>query len=216
MLDQIKNEKKKLREEGLIKEFQKIRLLRIDTEEDELVEVDNPTDLPLLFRHNKYAVFQLDTKRCIKIFTKEGYAEKEYTNLRLGADKGISPEVYGWGEKFLVTENIGDTNARKHVELHGITRELTEKLIQLLRMINEEGFMTNHALEDIIILPDGTLKVMKLKKNLISKPSFPKKIIKGLGEKAPMFLQLVFEVDKSLFEEWRLQPEFTKYDQGLE
>ncbi|MEH7223929.1 hypothetical protein V7112_08915 [Bacillus sp. JJ1566] len=215
MLDQNKNEKKKLREESLIKEFQKIRVIRNDIEE-ELVEVVNPTDLSILYRQTKYAVFQLDTNRCIKIFAKEGYAEKEYTNLRLGSDKGISPKVYGWGENFVVIENIGDMNARKFVELHGITRELTEKLIQLLRVINEAGFMTNHALEDILVLPDGTLKVIKLKKNLICKSSFPKKIMKGLEENAPIFLELVFKLDQSLYEEWRLQPEFTKYDQGLE
>lgn len=216
MIRYLNNEWMKLKEAKLIKEIQKIRTIRIDTEEDELVEVDNPTDLPLLYKHEKYAVFRLDENRCIKIFPKENYAEREYTNLRLGAEKGISLDAYDWGPNYVVTDSLEASNLLEHLESNSMTRELVKKIIQFLDGLVEAGFMTNQAPEDILLFPDGSLKTVNLKKNLNTKPAFPKKLLKGLGNNQKRFLQYVMDIDKTRYEEWSRLPEFQEFDRSKE
>ncbi|MFK9094774.1 hypothetical protein [Bacillus salipaludis] len=216
MIRSIINEWMKLKEAGLVKEIQKIQTVRLDEEEDELVEVDNPTDLSLLSKHEKYAVFRLDENRCILIFAKEGYAEREYENRWLGAKKGISFGAYDWGKNYVVTDYLEATTLQEYLESHIMTRELAEKIIKLLDDLDESGFMTNQAPQDILIFSNESLKVENLKKNLTGKPPFPKKMLKGLGVHAKTFLNFVLEVDKARYEEWGRLPEFQEFVENKE
>jgi hypothetical protein len=212
MIRQMINEWTKLKEAGLIREIQKIRTVRLDTEEEEWVEVDNPTDLPLLYRHDKYAVFRLDANRCIRIYPKKGEAEREYANLRLGAERGISLDAYDWGPNYVVVEHLEVPSVLEHLNAYVMTRELAERLIQLFNDLDQAGFMTNHAPEEILIGLDGRLRTLNLKKNLISKPPFPKKMLKGLGSHAKTFLRYARDINKAMYEEWSRLPDFSEYD----
>jgi len=216
MIRYIINKWMKLKEAELVNQIQKIQTIRLDQEEDELVEVDNPTDLPLLSKYEKYAVFRLDENRCIMIFAKEGYAEREYENRRLGAEKGISYDVYEWGKNYVVTDYLEATSLLEYLKSHTMTRDLVEKMIQLLDDLDGAGFMTNQAPEDILILSDGKLKVGNLKKNYTGKRPFPKKLLKGLGDNTKTFLQYMLEMDKARYEEWSRLPEFLESVQSKE
>ena len=216
MFRNIINKWMKYKEPALVKEIQSIRTKRLDTEEEERVEVHNPTDLPLLSKHEKYAVFGLDKNHIVKIYTKKGYAEREFNNLRLGAEKGISFNAYDWGPNFVVTDYSEAPSLLEHLKSHLMTRELAEKITRLLDNLDESGFITNQAPEDILILSDGSLKTVNLKKNLAAKSPFPKKLLKGLGDHTMTFLQFIFEIDKARYEEWSRQPEFQEFVQNRE
>ncbi|WP_090820457.1 hypothetical protein [Paenibacillus sp. yr247] len=211
MIRHLINEWIKIKEANLIKEINKITAIRPGTDEDGLVEVDNPTDLTLLYCHEKYAVFRLDANRSIKIYAKKGEAEQEYRIMQLGAERGISPNVYDWGPNFLVTELIKAPTIAQYLEANTLTKELTERLIQLLDDLEEAGVSSNQALEDIFLLPDGSLRAINIKTNLDKNPLFPKKMIKGMGNQFGTFLQYVKEIDGALFRIWSSQPDFITY-----
>lgn len=211
MIRHFINEWTKITEANLIKEINKITAIRPGADEEELVEVDNPTDLPLLYRHEKYAFFRLDANRGIKIYAKTGEAEQEYRILQLVAERGISPDVYDWGPNFLVTELIEAPTISQYLKVNTLTKELTESLIQLLDDLEEAGVSSNQALEDIFLLPDGSLRAINIKSNLDKNPLFPKKMIKGMGNHVSTFLQYVKEIDGALFRIWSSQPDFIRY-----
>ncbi|MBP1155873.1 MULTISPECIES: hypothetical protein [unclassified Paenibacillus] len=211
MINYFKNEWRKIKEAQLIEEINKIKVNRPETGEEELVEVDNPTDLPLLTRHKKYAIFGLDEKRCIKIFPKVGKAEQEYHNQRLGAKQGISPQVYDWGPNYIVMESINSPTVAQYLDSYPLTKELTEKLIRLFKNLKEAGFSINQAPENILIMPSGSLMAIGIKSDAPLAAPFPKKMIKGMGKQVSLFLEYVKEIDEALYISWSSHPDFNGY-----
>lgn len=211
MINYLKNEWRKAKEAQLIQEISKIKVFRPETGEEEMVEVDNPTDLPLLSRHKKYAIFGLDEKRCVKIFPKVGKAEQEYHNQRLGAKKGISPQVYDWGPNYIVMESINAPTVAQYLGSYPLTKELTKELILLIKNLEIAGLSVNQSPENILIMPGGGLRVTGIKSDSALPSPFPKKIIKGMGKQVDLFLEYVKEIDEALYTSWISHPEFNGY-----
>lgn len=205
----VMNELRKLREAGLVKQIKRIKTVRIDP--DESLIVHNPTDLQMIVKESKSAVFKLDEARSIRIYRKEGKAEKEFQLLQIGAIHGITPQVYEYGPNYVVMELMQVPNAAQHMETHGITRQFADQLLRLHAVSEQLGFTGGHAPEHIYVSPDGTLKAVNLSDDSVPYDQPPVNLFKGLGERLSVFLEHLEQLDPELHSKWANHPATKKY-----
>ncbi|NHN28994.1 hypothetical protein [Paenibacillus agricola] len=189
----------------LVKKIKRVIVRRIDPVDE--VEVDNPTDLPLIAKERKCAVFQLDETRCVKIFRKAGKAEKEFFLLQRGAAHAITPNAYEYGPLFVVMDLMPYPTAEQYIQTNGLTKELASGLLHLLNASRTIGFTGGHAPRDIYVMPDGTLRAVNISDKRLPLGYPPKKLLKGLGMLANDFLQHVKELDPVIYAQWTSHPE---------
>ncbi|MBP1966953.1 hypothetical protein [Paenibacillus aceris] len=207
------NELNKLREAGLIKKINQMKVVRIDPSEKMMV--DNPTDLPLIAKEKKRAVFQIDRTSSLAIYTKPGKAEKEYSLLKLGAPHGITPDPYEYGPKYLVMPLMLAPKASVYLQRNDLTKEFAASLLQLHIVSGRIGFRGGHSPEDIYVMQDGTLKAVNIRDtgSLADHPA--KYLLGGLGVRVKEFLTYMKELDPILYEQWTTHPKFMSHTKNL-
>jgi hypothetical protein len=200
-----KNNKSK--ETELIEEIGKIKVTK---PEFRGVLIDNPTDLPVISCEKKRAVIGIDQTRCAVYFDEEEKAQKEFEALQMGEKHGITPKVYGTRGTYVVMELINAPTLAQYLEKNALTKELTQKLLQLLNTFEEVGYTRiDQDPAYIYLMPDGSLKVVNVYRHTKLPPrEFPKRMIKRMGKQATLFLQYVKELNPSMYTKWVNHPEF--------
>ncbi|WP_163100530.1 hypothetical protein [Peribacillus alkalitolerans] len=192
----------------IISEISKIKVTKRESKD---VMVDNPTDLPLISLDKKGATFKIDDHRCVRYYKEIGEAEEEVLAYQLGDKLGLTPKIYGWSPAYVVMEHIQAPTVAEHLTKHPITKELTNKLLQLLEDFKAVGYKRiDHSLEYIYMLPDGSFKITNLRHKFTLGNVLPKRLIKGMGTQVDAFLAFVKEINPTLFQQWEAHPEFSE------
>jgi hypothetical protein len=194
-------------ENELIIEINKIKVTK---PESEGVIINNPTDLPIISYEKNRAVIGIDQTHYAVYFTEEEKAEKEFQALQMGAALGITPNVYGRRGTYVIMEPINATTLTDYLEKNTITKELTQKLLQLLTNFKTIGFTRmDHKPEYIYLMSDGSLKVVNIYRHTkLPSKLLPKRIMKGMGKQITPFLQYVKKINPSMYNKWVTHPDF--------
>ncbi|RFU64582.1 hypothetical protein [Bacillus sp. V59.32b] len=83
-------------------DFRKINV----TKGEHGVEVENPTNYPLIGKGVQGAVFKLSRRRCVKIFSGMNAAKKEADAMRQGQDSYLMPRIFEVGDNYIVMEYV--------------------------------------------------------------------------------------------------------------
>lgn len=195
------NDKHTSDETELINEIKKITVTPSNSKDD---MVHNPTDLPIVNVGKKSAEIRIDATRSATFLKNEASAEEEHQALLMGASLGFTPKVYGIRGTYVVTEFLEAPTLTDHLEHHSLTRELTQKIIQLLEDFQKAGYTRiDHDPASIYVMPDGSLKVANVRSRIKLPPkNFPKKLIRGMGKQVTDFLNLVQELNPAMYQEW--------------
>jgi RIO-like serine/threonine protein kinase len=191
----------------LIKEINKIKVTKPGSEG---VIIANPTDLPILSYEKSRAVIGIDQTYCAVYFTGEEKAEKEFQAIQMGTALGITPNVYGRRGTYVIMEPIKATTLADYLEKNTITKELTQKLLQLLTNFKKIGYTRmDHKPEYIYLMSDGSLKVVNIYRHTkLPSKLLPKRIMRGMGKQITLFLQYVKKINPSMYNKWATHPEF--------
>lgn len=181
------------------------RLKQVDGEETKY-----PTKIRFVGKGSQGAVYQIDAKRCVKIYVDRKYLKRELRHLQLGNTIGICPKVFLWGEDYIVMEYFSSPSLLEYLKKNPLTKELAAKIIELLDSFELIGFnRLDHALRHIYMIPDGKLKIIDVVNSIKSVPiPLPEQIMKGLGANAHVFLQFVQEISPKWYLRWTSHPDF--------
>lgn len=201
------NHKKNADNASVIKEINKIKVTK---PEETGFLIHNPTDLPIISNEDKRVVIGIDGSRCAAYFDKEEKAEKEFQALQMGAARGFTPNVFVRRGTYVVMETIQAPTLEDYLKINPVTKELTQKLLQLFNDFKSVGFTRlDQATAHIYLMPDGGFKVVNLHRHT-KQPAklFPQRLIKSMGNQAERFLQQVKEMEPTLYESWTKDPKF--------
>lgn len=193
-------------EQGLIDKLDQIQI----SKQSGSVDVENPTGFRLLGKGHQGAVFQIDEKRCVKIYCVKQDLDRELQGLKLGGKVGICPIVYFSGNNFIVMEYLTYPSLLDHLDMHPIDRELTARIVGLLDLFEQAGYNRfDHSARHIYLVPDGTMRIIDVVHMIKTQPvNLAKKLIGEMGSNAVNFLQFVQEISPKWYNRWANDPGF--------
>ncbi|SDN60352.1 hypothetical protein SAMN04487897_103308 [Paenibacillus sp. yr247] len=174
------------------------------------IKIDNPTTFRLLGAGKQGVVFQIDDERCVKIYFENESPIKELNALQLGGKAGICPKVFFWGTNYIVMEYLKVPSLLDYLQNYPLTKDLCRRIIHLLDTFEQLGFNRfDHATRHIYVLPGEGMKAIDVVHVIKKEPVWlPKKLIKGMGEEAELFLDFVKELSPKWYERWTNHPNF--------
>jgi RIO-like serine/threonine protein kinase len=151
------------------------------------------------------SVYILDSKRCIKIFKKMEFYEKELETLKMVQRDAHFPKLFDWGDKFIVREYIDGIELDKYLRKNPLTTNISLKIIDLYDGIVKAGFSRHDTmLFHIFITQDSTLRMIDTARVMKEAYSCPKLLLKGLKDLGCRedFLNHVKLLRPELYETW--------------
>lgn len=193
-------------EKEILEKVEQIRVWKPDYN----IKIDNPTTFRLLGLGKQGMVFQIDEKRCVKIYFESESPIKELHALQLGGKAGICPKVYFWGTNYIVMEYLKVPSLLEYLNNHSVTKDLCRRIIHLLDTFEQLGFNRfDHATRHIYVLPDDKMKVIDVVHVIKKEPVWlPEKLAKGMGEDAELFVDFVKELSPKWYDRWTNDPNF--------
>lgn len=151
-------------------------------------------------------VYEIDQQRCVKIYKKQKYFHRELKALQKGQNSPFFPELYKWGDDYIIRELIHGITLKKYLERQQITKNITYQIILLIHTLNDLGFKRlDVRLRHLFLTSNEKLKLIDPTNMLNHKRKFPRKMLAGLdqaGEKE-RFLQFVEILDPKLYRQWK-------------
>jgi RIO-like serine/threonine protein kinase len=150
-------------------------------------------------------VYKLDSKRCIKIFKKMEFYEKELETLQMVQNDEHFPKLFEWGDKFIVREYINGIELDKYLKSNPITPIISLKIIDLYEAIVKAGFSRHDTmLFHVFITQDGAFRMIDTARVMRERYTYPKLIFKGLKDLGckSEFLGHVKLLKPELYEKW--------------
>ena len=195
-------------EQNLLEEIRKIHLSKNGID----ILITNPTPFPLVGKGEQGVVFQIDDKRCVKVYFDQKEREKEFFSLKLGEDAGISPRVYVVGKYFIVMEYLQAPTLDEYVKRHGLSQELAWCLIKMLDTFENLGFNRfDQSARHIFVFSEEEIKVIDMVYAIQKKTiSLPKRLLKDLGVYAQDFIEFAQEISPKWHERWVNHPDFIR------
>lgn len=150
-------------------------------------------------------VYKIDSNRCIKVFKKMEFYEKELETLRMVQNDEHFPRLYEWGDRFIVREYIEGVELDRYLKKNPLTPLISMKIIDLYDSIAKAGFSRmDTMLFHIFITQEETFKMIDTARVMKDSYECPKLIIKGLKELGlrDEFLSHVKLLRPDLYEKW--------------
>ena len=174
------------------------------------ITIDNPTSLKMIGRGQQGVVFQIDDKRCVKVYYNPISLQRELRAMQAGEKEGITPKVYFWGDNYLVMEYLTAPSLYDYLQKKPLTKDLSKKVIKLLETFAKVGYNRfDHSGRHIYLMFDGKMKVIDVVH--IIKPSpvlFSRKLISDMGQHAETFIKHVKEISPKWYNRWVKHPDF--------
>jgi RIO-like serine/threonine protein kinase len=167
----------------------------------------NPTTYPLIGKGLQGAVFKLSDDRCVKIYSKEKFCQREKKVLeQIGGKTGIVPEIFEAGENYIILEYLDGPSLQEYLQKSGeMSEALAIEMIDLIKELRRLKFLRiDFALRHTIYDKNGKLKIIDHVNSFRVQRSFPKRLfkdLKQLGVLAP-FLEHVKNLEPDLYEQW--------------
>jgi predicted Ser/Thr protein kinase len=137
--------------------------------------------LELLGSGTQGKVYKIDDERCIKVFKSKKQCREELTTLVMAHGDGHFPELYHYGENYIVREYINGTELDNYLLSNKLTQELIAKLIELYEAMVNVGYRRlDAAIFHIFITEAGQLKLIDTAKAMKKKTQIPHLLISGI------------------------------------
>lgn len=165
----------------------------------------NLLDCKLLGEGHNGVVYLLPEGKAIKICYEAKSCRKEYDILKRINNNKYFPRTYGMTGNYMIRDFVDGITLKKYIKKHGLDRELSIKLMDLLEEFKRLGFRKlDIRCKDIMVQPDGSLMVIDPKKFYSKKRDFPRHLSKGLYKLGVLdiFMDMVEEEKPKLFRQW--------------
>ncbi|MDQ0218887.1 kinase [Peribacillus cavernae] len=178
------------------------------------VEVNNPTDYPLIGKGIQGAVFKLSRRRCVKIYWSPNGARKEAQVMKDGQDSPLMPTLYEVGDNYIVMEYIEGQTLEDIMLEGGITESLTANILAMLDEMKRLNFSRVDAVaRHVFITKRGGIKLIDHTNSYIKDSPYPKRLLnrfKRLNQ-LDTFLDHVERIEPKVYDEWKVNlPDFFK------
>lgn len=195
-------------DDELLNKVNQIRVWKPDIN----ITIDNPVGLRLIGQGKQGAVFQLDEKRCVKIYYQKKNCKRELHALKLGNKAGICPYIHFWGSHYIVMEYLTSPSLFDYLKVNGMSMKLAEKIVMLLDTFAEVGFNRfDHSARHIFVMPGEDLKIIDVVHVIKSTPStFPLKLLSDMGDSAADFLTYVSKISPDWYDIWVNHDDFER------
>lgn len=150
-------------------------------------------------------VYLLPNQRIIKIFKDKKICGKEYSIFMKTRRSKYFPKVYEHGDYYIVRDLADGERLDKYIKKHGITKEITHNLVELIREFKRLNFKRlDIRCKDLYLKEDFSITVIDPKNNYSKKVNYPRHLMKGLNNLGVLdeFLSVVSEVDSEFYELW--------------
>jgi RIO-like serine/threonine protein kinase len=126
------------------------------------LEIDNPTNYPLIEMGALGAVFKLSEDRCVKIYSDRLQAKMEAKALNAGKHLPFFPKVFRTGSDYIVMEYINAPTLQEYLNnCTYIPESISRKLLDILKEFKKANFkMIDVSLRHILVLENEELKVI--------------------------------------------------------
>lgn len=151
-------------------------------------------------------VYRIDSSRCIKIFKKSIFCEKELKTLEMAQGNNHFPKVYDFGKKYIVRDYIDGIELDRYLSKNPLTLELSQKIIELYKAIAEVGFKRRDTvLFHIFVTETAELKLIDTARVMKEDTIYPKLLLKGLDKLGykKAFLDHVKLLNPNIYEGWK-------------
>ncbi|MBC2580865.1 hypothetical protein [Clostridium sp. DJ247] len=151
-------------------------------------------------------VYRIDSSRCIKIFKKSSFCEKELKTLEMAQGNNHFPKIYDFGKNYIVRDYIHGIELDKYLAENPLTLELSQKIIELYKALAEVGFKRRDTvLFHIFVTGTTELKLIDTARVMKENTIYPKLLLKGLDELGykKEFLDHVKLLNPHIYECWK-------------
>ncbi|MGH4139987.1 protein kinase [Clostridium sp.] len=150
-------------------------------------------------------VYLLPNQRVIKIFKDKKICGKEYSIFMKTRKSKYFPKVYEHGDYYIVRDLANGERLDKYIKKHGITKEISHNLVDLIREFKKLNFKrVDIRCKDLYLKEDFSITVIDPKNNYSKKVNYPRHLMKGLNNLGVLdqFLLVVSEIDTEFYELW--------------
>ncbi|MEH7238303.1 AarF/UbiB family protein [Bacillus sp. JJ1562] len=201
-----------------IKGIDKIGISKIGDSE---VSVDNPTNYPLIGKGKHGAVFKLSSKKCVKVFYRDGLAKKESDVYKNVGESNLLPRIYQVGDNYIVMEYIPGRSLNDMIldeEVEQLPSSIVKKVIEMMKEMKRLGFSRlDVTASHLIITAKGDFKLIDHENSMSKHQPYPARLFNRLRRynKLQSFLKQVRDIDKSIYLEWKaLAPDYFEIQKG--
>ncbi|WP_246050155.1 hypothetical protein [Aquibacillus sediminis] len=196
------SKKKKHKQKSMFPDLHKISV----TKGEKTLQIDNPTNYPLVGMGAQGAVFQLSDDKCVKIYPDPLKAKMEQEALKAGQQFDFFPKVYETGEHYIVMEYFARPNLKDYLKnsTH-LPEAITKKLLHILKQLKQANFtMVDAPLRHIFVLENGDLKVIDHVNSFKRQHPVPLKLLRDLNIilLKDAFLDQVKRLEPDMYAEW--------------
>lgn len=171
------------------------------------LEIDNPTNFPLIGMGAQGAVFKLSEERCVKIYSNTLQAKMELEALEAGQHLEFFPRLYEYGENYIVMEYFNAPTLKEYLRNCTIIPEsISKKLLYLLSEMRKAQFtMVDAPLRHIFVLENEELKVIDHVNAFKRVHPVPLKLLRDLNIMLlkESFLSQVRNFEPGTYETWQ-------------
>lgn len=189
------------------------RLIEVSLNSNDKLEINNPTDLPLIGKGGQGAVFKMDEDRCVKIYAKEKIAEEEKKAYLRTIGSPIMPLLYETGPKYIIIEYVKGPNLKDFLLNKGsMPREIAQELVNMFDEMKRLSFLRrDESLRHILLKDDKNIKIVDHTYAFTLKNPVPVKMFRQLNAIGMLdtFIKQGHNLAPDLFREFsREMPEF--------
>ncbi|MGG3563864.1 hypothetical protein ABES03_19955 [Neobacillus rhizosphaerae] len=171
------------------------------------LEIDNPTNYPLIGMGAQGAVFKISENKCVKIYTDPLQAKMEAEALKAGQHLSFFPKVFKTGSNFIEMEYFNAPTLKEYLRnCTYIPESITKKLLDVLREMKKTKFtMLDAPLRHIFVLENEELKLIDHVNAFKRNHPIPLKLLRDLNIilLKESFLSQVKKLEPETFEVWQ-------------
>jgi predicted Ser/Thr protein kinase len=171
------------------------------------LEIDNPTNYPLIGMGAQGAVFKISEDKCVKIYTDPLQAKMEAEALKAGQHLSFFPKVFKTGSNFIEMEYFNAPTLKEYLKnCTYIPESITKKLLDVLREMKKTKFtMLDAPLRHIFVLENEELKLIDHVNAFKRNHPIPLKLLRDLNIilLKESFLSQVKKLEPETFEAWQ-------------
>ncbi|EJO5347529.1 protein kinase [Clostridium botulinum] len=128
-------------------------------------------------------VYLLPGKKALKIFKEKNVCKKERQILQKTNGSKYFPEIYDYGDYFILREYIRGERLDHYVKQNGINKRLTHNIIKLIKEFEKLKFKKlDIRCKDIYVDKKYKLRIIDPKNNYSKTVVYPRHLMKGLNK----------------------------------
>lgn len=169
-----------------------------------------------LGKGNNGVVYRIDEQKIIKIFNEEKVCKKELAILKASSKCASFPQVYGYGDFFIIRDFVEGIRLDKYLSNNLINREIVQSIVELIRDFKRLHYKKlDIRCKDLYVQKDFSLRVIDPKNNYSKTMDYPRHLMKGIYKRDQIgyFFFFLQQIDYELCDKWKKQ--FQEYLNSL-